>query len=167
MESIWRSEQDSPLGNLTLESDGAALTRIHLPGTAPPHVKALKRQDDLPVFAALADQLAGYFAGELVVFDLPLAPGGTAFQREVWAELQRIPAGETITYAELARRVGRPRAHRAVGAANGRNPLPIIVPCHRVIGSDGRLTGFAGGLAAKRWLLRLENTPATTKAPAP
>lgn len=162
MNSVWRGELDSPLGTLTLESDGVALTRIHLPGTVPSGVATLKRRDDRPIFVVLADQLATYFAGEPVAFDLPLAPGGTPFQREVWAKLQRIPAGETITYAELAARVGRPRAHRAVGAANGRNPLPIIVPCHRVIGSDGRLTGFAGGLEAKRWLLGLEKAAAAT-----
>ena len=101
-------------------------------------------------------QLNAYFARELEDFDLPLAPPGTAFQLEVWAALRAIPYGETVTYGELARRIGRPRASRAVGAANGANPLPIVVPCHRVVGADGSLTGFGGGLPIKSALLALE-----------
>jgi methylated-DNA-[protein]-cysteine S-methyltransferase len=98
-------------------------------------------------------QLAEYFAGERRAFDLPLAPQGSGFQVEVWRALLRIPYGETCSYGDIARVVGRPAASRAVGAANGRNPIPIIVPCHRVIGSNGSLTGYGGGLPVKRWLL--------------
>lgn len=101
-------------------------------------------------------QLEEYFAGDRREFDLPLAARGTEFQHRVWAELRRIPFGETISYGELATRIGKPTASRAVGAANGRNPLPVVVPCHRVIGSDGRLTGFGGGLPTKQALLDLE-----------
>jgi methylated-DNA-[protein]-cysteine S-methyltransferase len=100
--------------------------------------------------------LARWFAGELRTFDLALAPAGTPFQQRVWAELVRIPYGTTISYAELARRIGAPQAVRAVGRANGANPIPIVVPCHRVIGADGTLTGYAGGLEKKRALLALE-----------
>jgi methylated-DNA-[protein]-cysteine S-methyltransferase len=106
--------------------------------------------------AAAREQLDAYFAGDLREFDLPLAPAGTPFQLRVWAALRRIPFGETISYSGLARRIGSPDAVRAVGAANGRNPLPVIVPCHRVIGADGSLTGFGGGIERKRWLLEHE-----------
>ena len=162
MDTIWQGECASPLGTLVLESDGVALTRIWFPGNRRRRGARMDMRDDLAVFAALREQMGAYFAGEDVDFDLPLAAGGTAFQQEVWTELRRIPRGTTTTYAALAQKVGRPRAFRAVGAANGQNPLPIIVPCHRVIGSNGRLTGFGGGLMAKRWLLELENAPAAT-----
>jgi methylated-DNA-[protein]-cysteine S-methyltransferase len=102
-------------------------------------------------------QLDAYFSKRLRRFDLPLAPHGTPFQLEVWQALQRIPYGDTWSYADLARRIGRPDAVRAVGAANGRNPIPIVIPCHRVIGSNGQLVGFGGGLPLKRWLLDLES----------
>jgi methylated-DNA-[protein]-cysteine S-methyltransferase len=115
-------------------------------------------------FAAVRRQLEEYFAGERRVFDLPVAPPGTPFQQRVWTELQRIGYGETISYAELAARIGRPTAIRAAGAANGANPVSIIIPCHRVIGSDGSLTGYGGGLEAKRRLLELERSPADTVA---
>jgi methylated-DNA-[protein]-cysteine S-methyltransferase len=105
-------------------------------------------------------QLDEYFAGSRATFDLALAPAGTPFQQRVWAELARIPAGTTVTYGELARRAGRPGAARAVGAAVGRNPVSIVVPCHRVVGSDGALTGYAGGIARKAFLLALEGAPA-------
>lgn len=157
--TVWHSDMASPLGKLRLESDGVALTRIALPLEKPKAVRPTRRRDDLEIFVTARHQLEAYFSGQAQDFDLPLAPSGTPFQREVWAELRRIPRGETISYAELAQRVGSPRAHRAVGAANGRNPLPIVVPCHRVVGSNGRLTGFAGGLKAKAWLLRLEKAP--------
>jgi len=107
-------------------------------------------------FAAAASQLKSYFAGQLTEFDLPLAPAGTEFQRRVWAGLRTIPYGETVSYGELARQLGSPSASRAVGLANGRNPIAIVVPCHRVIGSDGSLTGYGGGLDRKRFLLALE-----------
>jgi methylated-DNA-[protein]-cysteine S-methyltransferase len=108
------------------------------------------------VLSAAREQLVAYFAGEVTSFDLPLVPRGTTFQQGVWSALRGIPFGETISYAELARRVGNPHAMRAVGGANGRNPLPIVVPCHRVIGADGSLTGFGGGMERKRWLLEHE-----------
>jgi methylated-DNA-[protein]-cysteine S-methyltransferase len=114
------------------------------------------REGDHAVLRQAQAQLAEYFAGQRRDFDLPLAPQGTEFQREVWWELANIPFGGTISYAELALRVGRPTATRAVGAANGRNPLPIVLPCHRVIGADGSLTGFGGGLPTKEFLLQLE-----------
>jgi methylated-DNA-[protein]-cysteine S-methyltransferase len=113
-------------------------------------------REDAAAFGALRDQLAAYFAGELRSFDLPLAPDGTGFQHRVWALLRAIPWGQSRSYSDLARDLGQPGAARAVGAANGRNPLPILVPCHRVIGGNGSLTGFAGGLAVKRQLLVLE-----------
>lgn len=113
-----------------------------------------RRDDDL--FREAAKQLRAYFAGELTEFDLPLAPAGTQFQQRVWAELQKIPYGSTINYGELARRVGNPKAARAAGAANGSNPISIIIPCHRVIGSNNHLTGYGGGIERKRFLLDFE-----------
>lgn len=155
----------SPLGTLVLESDGKALTRIRLPGEVrSPATPESRRTAATPLAAAVA-QLDAYFAGERTVFELPLAPRGTVFQRRVWELLRGIPYGTTISYAELARRLGNPAATRAVGAANGRNPLPIVVPCHRVVGRNGALTGYAGGLAAKRRLLALEGVVMAT-APA-
>ncbi len=107
-------------------------------------------------FAAAQEQLTGYFAGERKAFDLPLRPNGTEFQLQVLDELQKIPYGTTASYGDIANRIGRPKAVRAVGAANGRNPLPIIIPCHRVIGASGELTGFGGGIPTKKALLKLE-----------
>jgi methylated-DNA-[protein]-cysteine S-methyltransferase len=115
---------------------------------------------------AIATQLDDYFAGARHVFDLPLAPEGTDFQRTVWRTLATIPYGETISYAQLAARIDRPSAVRAVGAANGRNPIPIVLPCHRVIGADGSLTGFGGGLPTKRFLLALEGALPQDSQPA-
>jgi methylated-DNA-[protein]-cysteine S-methyltransferase len=119
-------------------------------------------QRDDAAFGQARAQLGAYFAGRLTRFDLELAPRGTAFQRQVWQALTEIPPGTTIAYGELARRIGRPSASRAVGAANGANPLPIVVPCHRVIGASGALTGFAGGLDTKRFLLALERGQGVT-----
>jgi methylated-DNA-[protein]-cysteine S-methyltransferase len=119
----------------------------HAPAPAPD-----QRRDDR-WFADIVEQLKDYFAGGLTRFDVPLELAGTDFQRRVWSELQRIPYGETISYGELARRLGQPAAVRAVGLANGRNPIAIVVPCHRVIGADGSLTGYGGGLERKAWLL--------------
>ena len=121
---------------------------------------AMVEQPDHPVLVATEHQLGAYFAGTLKTFSVPLDFRGTAFQKSVWAALLTIPFGETRSYAEIARQIGRPTAFRAVGAANGRNPISIIAPCHRVIGSDGSLTGFGGGLAAKEHLLGMENAAA-------
>lgn len=156
METIYFAEWKSPLGTLTLESDGEALTRIRLPAEEYEVDPAARRLRKPGLFRAAAVQLKEYFAGTRRTFDLPLNPAGTVFQHKVWNELVKIPFGETISYTELAERVGRPGSHRAVGAANGRNPLPIVIPCHRVIGKSGKLTGYAGGLEAKQKLLELE-----------
>src|SRR3954451_12409631 len=141
---------DSPVGDLTLVSDGTALTALHFGRTAEP----TPGEDDVVV--AAREQLEAYFAGDRTTFDVPLRLDGTAFQRAVWAALREIPYAETIDYGELARRVGKPGAARAVGLANGRNPVAIVVPCHRVIGASGTLTGYGGGLERKRALLELE-----------
>ena len=122
---------------------------------------------DPRMLATARAQLEAYLAGELRTFDLALSSGGTPFQQQVWAELRKIPYGETISYLELATRIGNPKAMRAVGAANGRNPIAIIVPCHRVIGADGRLTGYGGGLWRKRRLLDLERAVAHGSALGP
>lgn len=142
----------TPIGTLTLSSNGRALTRLWLTDTDLGDDGTVPSEEDA-VLAAARDQLEAYFDMRLRQFDLPLEPQGTEFQRRVWDSLKRIPFGETISYAELARRVDNPKAVRAVGAANGRNPLMIIVPCHRVIGADGSLTGFGAGIERKRWLL--------------
>ena len=151
----WYCHFSSPVGELVLTSDGEALTRLHLPlrdGSAAPLSGPGWLQDNGPFREALS-QLCAYFEGERTDFDLPLRMAGTPFQRMAWDALLTIPYGTTISYAEQARRIGRPGASRAVGAANGRNPIAIIVPCHRVIGSCGSLTGYGGGLPLKEWLL--------------
>ncbi len=149
----------SPFGDLLLISDGESLMGLFLPKHThgPGEVSSeWQRADDLPVFDIARTQLRAYFEGSLAEFHVPLRMDGTPFQRTVWNELTRIPAGATISYGELARRVGNPKASRAVGLANGRNPVSIIVPCHRVIGSDGSLTGYGGGIDRKRALLKHE-----------
>ncbi|OJU19663.1 MULTISPECIES: methylated-DNA--[protein]-cysteine S-methyltransferase [unclassified Sphingomonas] len=148
----------SPVGELTLVAEGDALVAILWEGDDPARVPlpALADAPDHPVLCETARQLDEYFAGKRRAFDVPLAFRGTAFQRAVWAALLRIPFGETSSYGRIARALDRPHGARAVGAANGRNPISIIAPCHRVIGSNGALTGFAGGLAAKEMLLALE-----------
>jgi methylated-DNA-[protein]-cysteine S-methyltransferase len=146
----------SPLGDLTLTSDGSALTGLYLADAAHARVPEPSWVRDDASLREVARQLAEYFAGTRSHFDIPLAPSGTPFQRSVWQVLRAIPFGQTLSYAELAQRIGARSAVRAVGAANGKNPISIIVPCHRVIGSDGSLTGYAGGLPRKRWLLSLE-----------
>jgi methylated-DNA-[protein]-cysteine S-methyltransferase len=144
---------DSPIGELTLTSEGGSLTGIHMHEQRhSPKIPPSFRRDDLGLAPVVA-QLQAYFAGELHDFELPIAMRGTEFQRRVWAALCEIPYGETISYGELARWVGNPKASRAVGLANGRNPVAIVVPCHRVIGADGSLTGYGGGLERKVWLL--------------
>jgi len=147
---------DSPVGTLRLWSNGRQLVRIEFnPREAAP--AGAQRQDDAALRRG-GEQLEEYFAGKRKAFDLPLAPRGTDFQQSVWRALAEIPWGQWRSYGDIARAIGRPRAVRAVGAANGRNPLPIVVPCHRVVGSDGSLTGFAGGLETKRYLLELEGS---------
>ncbi len=151
----------SPVGRLQLVASDEALVAILWENDDPDRVKLgpLIEDDTHPVLAEAARQLGEYFAGTRVRFSIPLDFAGTAFQREVWQALLTIPFGETRSYGEIARQIGRPDAVRAVGAANGRNPISIIAPCHRVIGTDGKLTGFAGGLDAKAYLLRLEGVP--------
>lgn len=151
---------DSPVGPLTLVGEDDALAGLYLHQQR--HLPAAERfgKRDDAVLPALQEQLAGYFAGDLREFDVALATGGTPFQAQVWAALRAVPYGTTCTYAELARAVGRPAAVRAVGAANGRNPVCIVVPCHRVVGASGDLTGYAGGVERKRLLLDLEQRSA-------
>jgi methylated-DNA-[protein]-cysteine S-methyltransferase len=147
----------SPIDDLLVTSEDGAVTRLHFSPHTDGHAVRDEWVDDADdVLVEASRQLDAYFAGERTTFDLPLAPAGTAFQRSVWHELTRIPYGQTISYGELARRIANPAASRAVGLANGRNPIAVIVPCHRVIGADGSLTGFGGGLDRKRTLLSLE-----------
>jgi methylated-DNA-[protein]-cysteine S-methyltransferase len=146
----------SPIGELLLTGDGTALTRLHMQDAPRPITPSPEwRCEDEP-FATAAMQLSEYFAGERREFDLPLALHGNEFELRVWAALLEIPYGETASYGEIARTIGSPSAARAVGLSNGRNPIALIVPCHRVIGSDGSLTGYGGGLPRKRYLLDLE-----------
>ena len=144
---------DTPIGPLLLRAYHGRLSRVEFDTATACSSRARPFQE-------AEAQLRAYFAGELERFDLPLAPLGTAFQRSVWDALTEIPYGSTTTYSELAARIGRPSACRAVGAANGRNPLPVIVPCHRVIGAAGALTGYGGGLRRKRHLLAFEGAEA-------
>jgi len=147
---------NSPLGRILVARNADGLTRINFQdGTEAISPQAGWREQAAALVNATA-QLEAYFRGELRQFEIPLAPEGTAFQRQVWQAMKAIPYGQTITYAELARQVGRPQAARAVGGASSRNPLPVVVPCHRVVGSDGSLTGYAGGLHLKQALLDLE-----------
>jgi len=152
---------DSPLGPLTAVDDNGALAGLylseqrHLPDPA-----RFGPRDDT-VLPALREQLAAYFAGELHRFDLLLATTGTPFQRAVWSALREVPYGTTCTYGDLAAALGRPTAVRAVGAANGRNPVCLVVPCHRVVGAAGALTGYAGGVERKAWLLAHERGQTT------
>jgi len=147
---------NTPLGELRLVSDGTHITAIEFDGMH--GEEPGDEQVDDAALAACASQLAEYFAGTRHTFDLPLAPAGTVFQRQVWTALREIPYGELRSYRDIAKAIDKTSAVRAVGAANGRNPIPIVVPCHRVVGSDGSLTGFAGGLTAKALLLKLEGT---------
>jgi methylated-DNA-[protein]-cysteine S-methyltransferase len=148
----------SPVGELLLTARDGVLTGLFMPVEAREAPPGAARDD--AAFAAIRHELDEYFGGRRQVFGVPVSPTGTEFQQRVWSELQAIPYGHTITYAELAARIGRPTAIRAAGAANGANPISIVIPCHRVIGSDGSLTGYGGGLAAKRALLDLESAHA-------
>ncbi|HEY8506643.1 MAG TPA: methylated-DNA--[protein]-cysteine S-methyltransferase [Gemmataceae bacterium] len=157
---MYFTHLDSPLGPVLVAGDGAGLRFVSFQRSeaatrpAPDWVEAPEK------FREACRQLRAYFAGELTAFDLPLSPQGTPFQRQVWRALCEIPYGEAVSYAEVARRIGRPTAARAVGSANRSNPLAVVVPCHRVIGSSGDLVGYAGGLEVKRFLLRLERAKA-------
>ncbi|MDG2526985.1 methylated-DNA--[protein]-cysteine S-methyltransferase [Stenotrophomonas sp. HITSZ_GD] len=156
---------DSPIGPLTVAVDARAVRHI-LFAENRHDARGREHWQHAPDDALLREaraQLLDYLAGRRTAFELPLAPQGTSFQCEVWQTLAHIPFGDTWTYAQLAARVGKPTAMRAVGAANGRNPLPIVLPCHRVIGADGSLTGFGGGLPTKLALLRLEGAPAVAR----
>lgn len=154
--AIWYEDIESPIGILRLVACSSGLSGIEFHSRRSSAASIAGWRRDSARFSPIRVQLEEYFAGRRREFDIELAPRGTPFQDSVWRELRNIPYGASISYAELARRVGRPSAYRAVGAANGANPWPIVVPCHRVIGSDRSLTGFGGGLEAKRALLRLE-----------
>ncbi len=168
MNIVYFDRMPSPLGEMVLASDGDTLSGAWFDGQRhqPPIGPGWERRCDLAVLRRAASQLSEYFAGRRIAFDLPLAPGGTPFQRAVWQAIADVPYGATIAYRELAAAAGRPAGVRAAGAATGRNPLSVIVPCHRIVGADGALTGYAGGLARKRALLALEQA-AVAAAPAP
>ncbi|MBZ5635323.1 MAG: methylated-DNA--[protein]-cysteine S-methyltransferase [Acidobacteriia bacterium] len=149
---------DSPIGSLLIAGDEEAIHLIAFPKNGKPQKPEAGWTESMSgPLAEAVRQLREYFAGRRQEFDLPLAPEGTDFQRKVWRKLQEIPYGETISYGELAKRVGNPKASRAVGSANGKNRIPIVIPCHRVIAGDGGLGGFGGGLTVKEKLLALEN----------
>lgn len=151
---------DSPIGSLMISTDGTALTGLYM-GTPSkrPNIEDWREDPDERVLRETARQLNEYFSGKRRKFELPLKFNGTEFQHRVWHALTEIPFGETRTYSQLARHIGNPAACRAVGLANGKNPIAVIVPCHRVIGADGSLTGFGGGLPRKEWLLGHEGFP--------
>ena len=154
---VFYTTIESPVGALLLAGESNALRRVSFENGKRTTPAQPDWKLDKEPFSEVIRQLQAYFRGELKEFDLPLAMEGTEFQLRVWNALRAIPYGETISYARLAERIGNPKAVRAVGLANGSNPIPIIVPCHRVIGSDGSLTGFGGGLSTKKMLLELEN----------
>jgi methylated-DNA-[protein]-cysteine S-methyltransferase len=153
---------DSPIGPLLLTSDGESLTGLYMgaPSKRPNMGSEWVENPKGGALAAAAAQLQEYFAGKRKTFELPLSLQGTDFQKRVWTQLTKIPFGETWSYGQLAKKLGNPNGSRAVGLANGRNPIAVIVPCHRVIGADGSLTGFGGGLPRKQWLLAHEGFPA-------
>jgi methylated-DNA-[protein]-cysteine S-methyltransferase len=158
---------DSPVGLLTLAGTGEALFHLRMVDQTHEPDRTLWQATNRNIYQDVVEQLNGYFAGELTEFDTALELVGTPFQRKVWTALQTIPYGETRTYGEIAQQIGSPAASRAVGMANGRNPIGIIVPCHRVIGSTGNLTGYGGGLDRKNLLLTLEKTNVnSSNAPA-
>jgi methylated-DNA-[protein]-cysteine S-methyltransferase len=159
MKNRFQKSLNSPVGTLTLIAEDEGLVAVLWMDDRPSRVKVGKPEfsENHPVILHTERQITEYFGGKRRSFDLPLKFYGTDFQTRVWRALRAIPFGETRSYKDLAVEVGSPQACRAVGAANGRNPLSIIVPCHRVIGASGKLTGFAGGLATKDWLLKFEN----------
>ena len=150
MTEFWMFE--SPVGTIALAAEEEALVRLYLPNTPTPRLMPHKT----PLMEWAEGQLMEYFRGERQSFDLPVAPQGTEFQTRVWQALREIPYGQTRSYGEIARQIGSPKGFRAVGMANHRNPLPILIPCHRVVGSNGKLTGYAGGVELKGRLLELE-----------
>lgn len=158
---------ESPVDPLLLTSDGKYLTGLYMEKEAQkllPHMKDDWQQDENAIpFKETIKQLNAYFSGKLHEFDLPLKPVGTPFQEAVWQALTTIPYGKTVSYKDIAKHVNLPKAARAVGMANGRNPISIIIPCHRVIGANGKLTGYGGGLHRKEWLLEHEHTHETDK----
>lgn len=157
METLRYAHMESPVGALLLARDDTGLRVISFPsGHKARAPEPGWQKTDIADFDDTTSQLTAYFDGETTEFDLPLKPEGTPFQMAVWKALQDIPYGETISYGELAKRIGKPSASRAVGAANGANPLPIVIPCHRVIGADNSLTGFGGGVDIKEFLLEHE-----------
>ena len=160
-------EVDSPVGTLTVAGHGDTVTHLRMDDQSHPPPERDHWRPDPTAFGHVADQLDAYFAGELTEFDVELDLAGTEFQRRVWEALRTIPYGETRSYGELADQVGKPGAARAVGLANGRNPVGIIVPCHRVIGADGTLTGYGGGLDRKQSLLDLERDRRAPRLPLP
>ena len=155
---VW-TRIESPIGDLTIVAENDAIVAIEMSPARPATTAHAVRADTHPLLNEARRQLDAYFRGELNTFSLPLRPTGTDFQRRVWKALERIPYGVTASYGEIAKAIGAPGSSRAVGAANGANPLPIVVPCHRVIGSNGSLTGYGGGLDRKRTLLALETGP--------
>ena len=164
---MWHAYAPAPIGDLLLVADEQGLVRIEFGRKS---VRTGFSRSESDRLKPVLTQLSEFFDGRRKAFDVKLSLRGTPFQLEVWRTLLRIPYGETRTYAEIAKSIGRPAATRAVGAANGANPIPIIVPCHRVIGSNGSLTGFGGGIDVKRWLLDFERnlrlqTPRATSAP--
>ncbi len=154
--ALFYAKVESPLGSILLAGTRTALRMVNFLTGDDPIVPKSDWREEPDLFGEAARQIQAYFGRELRDFELALDPIGTSFQLEVWEALRAIPYGKTVSYAEIARRIGNPAAVRAVGAANGRNPLPLVVPCHRVIGADGRLTGYHGGLAFKERLLALE-----------
>jgi methylated-DNA-[protein]-cysteine S-methyltransferase len=165
MSTVVSRTFDSPLGTITVAGDGTTLSHLRMVGQNHAPADQSSWRHDPDAYPEAVRQLGAYFEGDLTRFDLPVRLHGSAFQQEVWHALTEIPYGETTSYGELARRVGRPGAARAVGLANGQNPVAIIVPCHRVVGADGSLTGYAGGLHRKRILLQLEHAH-DTRSPA-
>lgn len=154
--TLQYEQLETPIGTLLLVANERGLERIEFPVTSGTHTINPAWSRGGAIVEETARQLSEYFAGERQQFDLPLNASGTTFMKSVWEELTRIPFGETTSYGSIANTLGKPSAARAIGSANGKNPIPIVVPCHRVIGADGSLTGFAGGLDIKRQLLELE-----------
>ncbi|MEP7343391.1 MAG: methylated-DNA--[protein]-cysteine S-methyltransferase [Acidobacteriota bacterium] len=166
--TVYYSFLESPIQQLMLTSDGESLTGLRMVERrhAPAMTSDWKLDDNAKPFAEAKWQLAAYFNGELTEFALPLCLHGTKFQQTIWQNLVKIPFGTTLSYGEMAQRIGNPSGSRAVGAANGRNPISIIIPCHRLIGSDGRLTDYGGGLIRKEWLLAHEHNYRPKPRPA-